>query len=100
MRLVIAGLFLLGAAGATLADVAPDPEDIDDMVAQRLRNAGQECPRPWRVERLSAEDEAYSAERNVVAQRIVCPDGTRYLVSYLTRRRRTGGGKHFVQRLP
>lgn len=101
MRMAIAGVMLLLASGGALADAAPEPEEIDARLAANLRAAGQACPQPWRFERLSPEDRAAAADRHAEAQRILCGDGRRFLVSYRLRRARAGSPvpKHFVMPL-
>ena len=87
----LAALALLVAVPA-LADIPPQPGELERAASWRVREAGHACPDPAEFQRLTAQDEAVVRERGRALQRLRCGNGRSYLVSPIVRRRPTPPG--------
>lgn len=97
MTRMLALLMLIALSGAPLADVAPEPGQLERSAATRIRNNGFACPDPVKLEPATAREIAMAAARHVGAQRVRCGNGQRFVVSTALRPR-TSNPEHFVLR--
>ena len=95
MTRITALLTLLALSSAALADVAPEPGQLERGMVTRIRNSGFDCPDPVKLEPATTRELAMAASRHVGARRVHCGNGRRYVVS-TGLRPRTGDPQHFV----
>lgn len=84
MRIRLAALALLAAAPA-LADIPPQPGQMERAASARVRAAGFPCPDPAEFQELTERDQAIIRERGRQLQRLRCGSGKSFLVSPFVR---------------